>query len=884
MPQFSVDNFVSDPWSNLSTIVYAKKGDLVALALKLGVVHPPNAKKDDIRNCILTFCISSELVDSNEASKYIVDIPAKPQAEPKSDVEYMKLAIQLEKMKRENEQVKRENMEIELANKMRESDIELEQKKKEIELAKLNMEFELEKRKKALELEASIAIERKRQELQIDKVKVDYEAQVARQVEENKNVIAIEGKMKELELEAKQPIKFDLAKCIKLVPKFEESEVDVFFKNFEDMASHMHWPLEQWVWLVKSNLVGKAATVVGSLVGELSYDVIKQAVLDAYAVTSEGYRQRFRNYVKPFGKTWTEFAAEKLRLFRKWLESENVLNFDDLVNLIVSEEFKRRLPQNIMMYIADKEEKNLKKSAVLADNYSLIHKVHLKGSLGNVKQYRAEPLGDRDKKTDQVLFCNYCKREGHVIGNCPNPACRKGKVTESKFPTKDMSKSKPSAGTGTIMHCISRDRNLFEKYIYDGKVSSSITDTPVKIKLLRDTGSNQSMVLKSSLPNVELLDENVIVNDLTGPSLLPLAHIHIDCPYVTGNVKIAVRENKFPLPDVQVVLGNDLAGELPLPNLIMYTTPQIVEGMDYENGDESGNRVGISEKGEKESNSVDCESFVNVVTRSMKDKVSEDTHLDSISNKIQMSNENLVKLQNDDQTLKGAFKQALEKELVKLPGYYFKEDVLFRLYRSPKLGNDDTWNDKEQLVVPKDLRNNILGIAHNVNSHFGVNKTYKRLSNYFFWPRMKSDVVNFIKNCHVCQIAGKPNETIPKAPLNPIIVPHEPFHRIIIDCVGPLPKTKKGYQYLLTAMCPTTRFPIAIPVKNISAKTVLQHLLKVFTTYGFPKEIQCDQGTNFTSKVFQKTMVELSIKQSFSSAYHPESQGALERHHQTLKA
>ena len=64
---------------------------------------------------------------------------------------------------------------------------------------------------------------------------------------------------------------------------------------------------------------------------------------------------------------------------------------------------------------------------------------------------------------------------------------------------------------------------------------------------------------------------------------------------------------------------------------------------------------------------------------------------------------------------------------------------------------------------------------------------------------------------------------------------------------------------------------------------MIQQLLKVFTTYGFPKEIQCDQGTNFTSKVFQETMNELSIKQSFSSAYHPESQGVLERHHQTLK-
>ena len=861
MTQFNVDSFFSDPQSHLNSILYAKKGDLMVLATKFGVVPPPNAKKDILRNAVLAHCISSELVDSNEASKYLVDV----QDKPKSDVEYMKLAIQLEN-------IKRDNMNVELDKKQKEVDIELEKRKKELE-------FELEKRKKEFEL----GLEAKRQEIQLDQAKFDYEARVATQVEENKSVIAIQNKKQELELEAKQPAKFDLTKCIKLVPKFDESEVDVFFKNFEDMASYMKWPLEQWVWLVKSKLFGKAATVVGSLVGELNYVVIKKAVLDAYAVTSEGYRQRFRNYVRPFHKTWTEFAAEKLRLFRKWLESEDVESFDELINLIVTEEFKRRLPQNIMMYIADREEKDLKKAAILADNYSLIHKVNVKGSLGNVKHYRAEQLGDRDKKIDTGLFCNYCKKDGHVISNCPNPACRRGK-TKNKFPARDESKFNPSAGKETALHCVSRDRDLFEKYICDGKISLLNSDAPVKVRILRDTGSNQSMVLRNTVPSLELLDENTIVNDLTGPALYPLAEVHLDCPYVTSKVKLAVRESNFPLPDVHVLLGNDLAGELPLPNLIMYTTPRTVEETENGNDCSSEDKTDVVENEGKVVQTNSEEAYVNVVTRSMKDKEHEENNVKNVSNKMLMNRENLIRLQKDDQTLKGVYKQALEKGIAKVPGYYFKDDVLFRLYRSPKLSNDETWNDKEQLVVPSDLRKDILEIAHNVNSHFGVNKTYNRLSNDFFWPRMKSDVVNFVKNCHICQIVGKPNEIIPRAPLNPIVVPHEPFHRIIIDCVGPLPKTRKGHQYLLTAMCPTTRYPIAIPLRNISAKTILQHLLKIFTTYGFPKEIQCDQGTNFTSKVFQDVMNEFSIKQSFSSAYHPESQGALERHHQTLKA
>ncbi|KAL5010694.1 hypothetical protein ScPMuIL_012999, partial [Solemya velum] len=111
----------------------------------------------------------------------------------------------------------------------------------------------------------------------------------------------------------------------------------------------------------------------------------------------------------------------------------------------------------------------------------------------------------------------------------------------------------------------------------------------------------------------------------------------------------------------------------------------------------------------------------------------------------------------------------------------------------------------------------------------------------------------------------------------------EPFSRVIIDCVGPLPKTKSGNEYLLTIMCASTRFPEAIPLRNIKAPNIVKALVKFFTLVGLPKAVQSDQGSNFMSGIFQQVMYQLQIKQYKSSAYHPESQGALERFHQTLK-
>ena len=104
-----------------------------------------------------------------------------------------------------------------------------------------------------------------------------------------------------------------------------------------------------------------------------------------------------------------------------------------------------------------------------------------------------------------------------------------------------------------------------------------------------------------------------------------------------------------------------------------------------------------------------------------------------------------------------------------------------------------------------------------------------------------------------------------------------------MDCVGPLPKTKVGNQYLLTVMCASTRFPEAIPLHSIKAKNIVKALIKFFTMVGLLRSIQSDQGTNFISSLFQQAMYQLDIKQIKSSAYHPKSQGALERFYQTLK-
>ncbi len=138
--------------------------------------------------------------------------------------------------------------------------------------------------------------------------------------------------------------------------------------------------------------------------------------------------------------------------------------------------------------------------------------------------------------------------------------------------------------------------------------------------------------------------------------------------------------------------------------------------------------------------------------------------------------------------------------------------------------------------------------------------------------------------CSTCQLVGKSNQVVHPAPLQPIPAVGEPFEHVLVDCVGPLPRTKAGNQFLLTIMCMSTRFPEAIPLRKITAPAITRALIKFFTTFGLPKIIQTDQGTNFMSRAFKQSLQSLGVSHSVSSAYHPESQGVLELWHQTLKS
>ncbi|GBM66033.1 hypothetical protein AVEN_147359-1 [Araneus ventricosus] len=99
-----------------------------------------------------------------------------------------------------------------------------------------------------------------------------------------------------------------------------------------------------------------------------------------------------------------------------------------------------------------------------------------------------------------------------------------------------------------------------------------------------------------------------------------------------------------------------------------------------------------------------------------------------------------------------------------------------------------------------------------------------------------------------------------------------------IDAVGSLPTLLKGNSYLLTAICMSSRYPDAIPVADISSVSVTDALLEIFSRMGFPREIQRDLGSSFTSFLTTEFFDRFRIKVTHSSVHHPQS-NPVERFH-----
>ena len=144
--------------------------------------------------------------------------------------------------------------------------------------------------------------------LQIRKLEIqEREKEREWEREERQKEREFQLRMREIEMQervnqSKQKIEynFDVTKHIRLVPPFQEKEVDKYFLHFEKVAENLNWPKEHWTLLLQSVLIGKAREIYTQLGVEQShhYETVKELILKGYELVPEAYRQKFRNCKK----------------------------------------------------------------------------------------------------------------------------------------------------------------------------------------------------------------------------------------------------------------------------------------------------------------------------------------------------------------------------------------------------------------------------------------------------------------------------------------------------------------------------------------------------------------------------------------------------------
>ena len=184
-------------------------------------------------------------------------------------------------------------------------------------------------------------------------------------------------------------------------------------------------------------------------------------------------------------------------------------------------------------------------------------------------------------------------------------------------------------------------------------------------------------------------------------------------------------------------------------------------------------------------------------------------------------------------------------------------------------------------LVPCSLRRSVFDSIHSL-AHPGIRATRKLVSERFVWHRMSSDVNRWCRECVECQSCKVQRHV--KSPVIQIPVPDAPFRHVHVDIVGPLPESA-GYSYLFTAIDRYSRWPEAFPLHSITAEEcAVQFLQGWVARFGLPLHITSDRGRQFTSALWNKLGETLGSTIHHTSAYHPQSNGIVERWHRTLKA
>ena len=216
-----------------------------------------------------------------------------------------------------------------------------------------------------------------------------------------------------------------------------------------------------------------------------------------------------------------------------------------------------------------------------------------------------------------------------------------------------------------------------------------------------------------------------------------------------------------------------------------------------------------------------------------------------------------------------------------------KDGLLKVSFNGGRRTRNQPFGSKQRLrtIVPRSYKDKVLKLIHSspTAAHMGIQRTWTRARNNFWWPDMKGDITKFVQECVPCGI-NKHVNTPNLAPMSKTNTPDNPLEEIMVDFVGPFQQARShNFRYALQIQDVFSRFLIFVPTIDNTALTAAEAVrTRWLAIFGMPKRIRSDRGSHFTAEIFKELWRSAGIKHKLGSPEHPQSQGQVERQNQLI--
>ena len=186
--------------------------------------------------------------------------------------------------------------------------------------------------------------------------------------------------------------------------------------------------------------------------------------------------------------------------------------------------------------------------------------------------------------------------------------------------------------------------------------------------------------------------------------------------------------------------------------------------------------------------------------------------------------------------------------------------------------------------IPASMINQLLQAYHDspTSGHLGINKTWNKIRDRYFWPEMFKRIKEYVLSCTKCK-QFKIDRTKSKGKLQPIEPPTGILDLMGLDFVGPVPQSTNGNKYILMCTDYLSRYAITQATTNCTSETAARFIVdKLILQFGVPRQLVTDRGTHFMSNVFEAITSRCGINHITTTTYHPQCNGLTERFNATL--